>query len=222
MKKLNQTYKNIIFDLDGTLTDSAPGIKKSACYALNKYNITPGDDELTRMIGPPLKQSFQSIYGFSSEKTEEVIGHYREYFRAQGIFDNSLYPGVKQMLKSLTEDGRQLFVATTKATVFARQVLEHFKIAGFFSQVVGSNLDGSRSAKAEIIETIFSLSAGLLKTETVMVGDRKYDILGAQAHQLDSIAVLYGYGTLGELEAAKPTVIVNSLQELSTLLLNKN
>ena len=220
MKKLKQSYKNIIFDLDGTLTDSAPGIKKSALYALKKYNIVPTEDELTQMIGPPLKKSFQNIFGFSAEKTEEVIAHYREYFRDKGIFDNSLYPGVKEMIESLANEGRQLFVATTKATVFAKQVLEYFKIADYFSQVVGSNLDGSHSAKAEIIETIFSLTCGLLKEETVMIGDRKYDITGAKAHQLDSIAVLYGYGTLEELEAAKPTVIVGSLQELNTLLLN--
>lgn len=222
MNRLKLTYKNIIFDLDGTLTDSAPGIKKSLAYALAKYNIKATDGELTQMIGPPLKTSFKDIYGFSEEKTEEAIWHYREYFRVKGVFDNSLYPGIKDMLTELKEDGRRLFIATTKAKVFAEQVLKYFSIDHFFRQVAGSNLDGSNSSKDILIGSILSHSSDLAQPETVMVGDRKFDILGAKTHNLDSIAVLYGYGTLEELEGLEPTALASSVAALRALLLKNN
>ncbi len=219
MNRIHRLYRKILFDLDGTLTDSGPGIINSVSYALNKYGIRANNEELTAMIGPPLQQSFQIIYGFSNEKASEAVEYYREYFREKGMFENQLYPGITEMLKELFENNRQLYLATSKPTVFARQILQHFKIEYLFDQVVGSNLDGSRVVKPEIIGAVSELTGGLSRDETVMVGDREHDIIGAKAHELDTIAVTYGYGSLEELKSVQPTVVVSSVAELSELLL---
>jgi len=146
------------------------------------------------------------------------VEYYREYFRNKGIFDNQLYPGITEMLKQLNENNCQLYIATSKPTVFAKQILQHFKIEQFFQLVIGSNLDGSRVTKSEIIGTVKELAGGLNRDETVMVGDREHDIIGAQAHNLYTIGVAYGYGSLEELKTVQPTAIAGSVAELSILL----
>ncbi len=213
-------YSNLIFDLDGTLTDSAKGITRSVQYALNKYGINASEEELKPFIGPPLHLSFIKEYGFSEKEAFKAVEHYRDYYRETGIFENQLYPSVAKMLEAFNNNGAKLFIATSKPTVFAEKILKHFAIDNYFNIIAGSNLDGTRVEKKEVIGYVLNNTVNADKGETVMIGDREHDIRGAQTWKLDSIAVTYGYGSLDELIAAKPTYIVNSPEELTELLLN--
>ena len=215
---MSRRYVNILFDLDGTLTDSAEGVTRSVQHALKKYNINATADELKPFIGPPLQLSFQEVYGFSEPEANRAVEYYRDYYRDRGIYENRLYPGITEMLIKLQQNGMQLFVATSKPTVFARRVLEHFGVDRYFKLITGSNLDGTRVLKAEVIEAVLNEAGGLPSETTVMVGDREHDVIGARAHNLDSIAVSYGYGPLEELVAAKPSAIVHSVRELTETL----
>ncbi len=212
-------YSNIIFDLDGTLTDSAEGITRSVQYALSRYGITASEEEIKPFIGPPLHYSFMKEYGFSEKKAFQAVEHYRDYYREKGIYENRLYPSVTKMLEAFANNEAKLYIATSKPTVFAEKILKHFVIDNFFKVIAGSNLDGTRVEKKEVIGYVLNNSGRTDKSETVMIGDRKHDIRGAQAWKLDSIAVTYGYGSLDELIAAKPTYIVHSVVELSELLM---
>ncbi len=212
-------YSNIIFDLDGTLTDSAEGITRSVQYALSRYGITASGEEIKPFIGPPLHYSFMKEYGFSEKKAFQAVEHYRDYYREKGIYENRLYPSVTKMLEAFANNEAKLYIATSKPTVFAEKILKHFVIDNFFKVIAGSNLDGTRVEKKEVIGYVLNNSGRTDKSETVMIGDRKHDIRGAQAWKLDSIAVTYGYGSLDELIAAKPTYIVHSVVELSELLM---
>jgi phosphoglycolate phosphatase len=214
-------YQNILFDLDGTLTDSAEGVVNAISHALEKFGIRFSAEELKSLIGPPLQLSFQKKYGFSEEEVQQAITYYREYFREKGIYENRTYPGIPEMLQQLRSGGARLYLATSKPTVFAEIVLKHFKIDCFFEYAAGSNLDGSRIDKAEVIDHVLGKISSLKKEETVMVGDREHDIIGAKANGLDSVAVTYGYGPPEELTAAGPTYIVHSVDQLAELLKNQ-
>ncbi|MBW6464038.1 MAG: HAD family hydrolase [Firmicutes bacterium] len=218
---MNTIYKYILFDLDGTLTDSAEGVTRSVSYALSKYGIKTNPADLKTFIGPPLQLSFRQVYGFSEEKAREAVEYYRDYYREKGIFENRLYPGIKDMLKRLSEKDIKLFVATSKPTLFAKKILDYYEVGRYFELIIGSNLDGTRVDKTEVIQAVFEKAEIPDKNLAVMVGDREHDLIGAQKHNLDSIAVSYGYGTLEELKAANPTAIAHSVEELSSKLLKK-
>lgn len=214
------SYQVILFDLDGTLTDPKVGITKSVQYALAKYDIHEPDlDKLIPFIGPPLVESFQEFYSLTNEQANAAVGYYREYFTKAGMYENAVYPGIKELLAQLAAVDKQLIVATSKPTVFSEQIMAHFGLDGFFSSIVGSNLDGSRIHKAEIIDYILASLPRFDRRDIIMVGDRKHDILGANHNRIDSVAVSYGYGELAELEAAKPTYIVSTVPELGKCLL---
>ncbi|MCS5422528.1 MULTISPECIES: HAD family hydrolase [Psychrilyobacter] len=212
-------YKYILFDLDGTLTDPGVGITKAVQYALKKNNIIEESlSTLEIFIGPPLKDSFMEFYSFDEKMISDSIKYFREYFRKNGIFENEVYSGILDLLGELKNRGCKIAVATSKPTVFANTVLKHFGMMEYFDLIVGSNLDGTLGNKAEIINrAIENLKIKNLK-ETIMIGDRKYDIIGAEKNNIDSIGVLYGYGSLEELEAANPTYIVDSISQLNELL----
>ncbi|HHY09359.1 MAG TPA: HAD hydrolase-like protein [Firmicutes bacterium] len=214
----NKNY--ILFDLDGTLTDPGEGIINSLQYSLKHFNIKGKPETLRKFIGPPLIDSFMGFYGFDKETALKAIKYYRQYFHAEGVLQNYVYPGIDKLLKTLTARGKKLAVATTKPTVYALQVLEHFELLTYFPEdlVVGSFLDGRRTDKAELIQTALSLLDGD-HDSTVMVGDRKFDILGAKAAKITPVGVTYGYGERAELEKAGAAVIVDSVRELSELLL---
>lgn len=213
------SYEVILFDLDGTLTDPKVGITKSVQYALAKFNIYESDlDKLVPFIGPPLVESFQEFYSLSKEQAAAGVGYYREYFTKAGIFENAVYPGIKEMLALLAAAGKQLIIATSKPTMYSEQIVEYFGLTQFFQSIVGSNLDGSRIDKAEIIEYILAGLAGVDRQNVIMVGDRKHDIIGAQKNDLAVIAVKYGYGAAAELQAAKPTYTVATVNELAEIL----
>ena len=211
----------LLFDLDGTLTDPMVGITSSVQYALEKFGIHVRYlKELIPFIGPPLEESFQKFYGFSKEDAEKAIQYYREYYAPKGIFENEVYEGIPEMLAHLTEAGFTLLVATSKPTVFARKVLKHFGMEDYFSFVGGSELDGSRTKKAEVISYILK-TCGIEAKEAIMIGDRRHDIEGGKACGLESVGVLYGYGTEQELTEAGADHIIRTVAELEDYLRNQ-
>lgn len=212
-------YSTIMFDLDGTLTDPKTGITKSVQYALAKFGIMQDDpDVLAPFIGPPLMNSFIELYQFSDMEAKTAVEYYREYFIEKGMYENEVYPGVRELLQRIKEQNSTLIVATSKPEVFAKQILEYFQLAPFFDHICGSQLDGTLSDKSELIQSILQ-SKQVNKTDAVMIGDRKHDIIGAHRNGIASIGVTYGYGSQEELEDIRPTVIVNTVTELSKVLL---
>lgn len=214
-----KVYKYILFDLDGTLTDSKEGITKSVQYALSKLDIDVQDlDSLEKFIGPPLMDSFMEYYDLSEDKASIALNYYRERFSKIGLFENKVYPKIEVLLSELGKHNFQLIVATSKPTVFSTQILKHFKLDRFFYDIVGSTLDGTRSRKADVIK--YALNKNNIKdTEAIMIGDRNYDILGAKENNLPSIGVTYGYGSYDELKNAGASHIVKNVDELLERLL---
>ena len=211
-------YDVVLFDLDGTLTDSKIGITKSVQYALSKFNIREDNlDNLESFIGPPLSESFQKHYGFEPSQAQHAVDLYREYFSTSGMYENEVYPGIPDLLADLKSKGKQLIVATSKPTVFANQILHAFNLCQYFTTVVGSHLDGTRTSKTEIIAHALSSLEESKDNSVVMVGDREHDIIGAQGNAIDSIAVTYGYGLLLELQRANPTYFAHAVEDIGTL-----
>lgn len=214
-----KAYELVLFDLDGTLTDPKPGITQSVRYALEHLGVAITDlDSLTCFIGPPLHHSFARYYGLDEAQARAAVALYREYFAETGLYENMVYPGIPQLLEYLRSLDRRLIVATSKPTVYARRILEHFELESHFERVAGSDLDLSHSDKAEIIRDVVAPYEGVERAAIVMVGDREHDIIGACANRLDSIGVTYGYGSLAELRDAGATVIAASVDELAALL----
>ena len=217
----------VLFDLDGTLTDPKEGITKSVQYALAAFGIEEENlDNLEPFIGPPLKDSFMDFYGFDEEKAEQGIVKYRERFADTGIFENRIYDGIPLLIRKLKGNRKKIAVASSKPTVFVERILEHFEIRQYFDVVVGSELDGTRVKKEEVVEEALRQLYGEnpeeledKKKRTVMVGDRKFDVDGAKAQGIRSVAVTYGYGKMDELRIAKPDDAVRSVEELEALLL---
>lgn len=204
-------FQSILFDLDGTLTDAAPGITNSVKYALSKFGIDETDDnKLRKFLGPPLISSFMEFYGFSKEKAQKAVEYYREYFVPHGIFENEVYSGIPKLLQKLKADGKTLIIATSKPETFAVQIAEHFEIDSYFDLIAGSNLDNTRSKKAQVIEYALKTLGILDRAHAVMIGDREHDIKGAKKTGLRSIGVLYGYASPGELENAGADFTANS------------
>jgi len=213
-------YDIILFDLDGTLTDPKPGITKSVQYALSKMGIVEEDlEKLTTFIGPPLTTSFKEFYNMNDDEANQTLQYYRERFSTVGLYENAVYEGMKELLEELQNQGKTMFVATSKPTVFSTKIVEHFGLNHYFKAVIGSELDGTRVEKHEVIKSVLSEVAGCDPRKIIMVGDRKFDILGAQQNDIAVIGVAYGYGSYEELEAAKPNYIARTVSELGAMLL---
>lgn len=209
-------YKVILFDLDGTLTDSGEEITRSVQYALEKIGKPePERQKLNIFVGPPLLEQFQEYAAIDKETAKKAVEYYRERYAPVGIYENELYPGILEMLEELKARGYRLGVASSKPENFVNTVLEHFHMTSYFDQIVGSKPDGGRTDKTAVIEEAL-LRMGLEKhrNQVIMVGDKEHDVLGARKAGLDCIAVSYGYGTMEELENAHPLKIVNSTEEL--------
>lgn len=209
-----EDYKVILFDLDGTLTDPKLGITKGVEHALNHFGIHVDSlDDLTRFIGPPLYDSFYRFYGFNKERVEKAVTLFREYYADKGIFENYIYPGILPLLEKLKNQGKTLIVATSKPEVFAEKIIKHFKMDHCFTAINGSEFSGVHSNKTELIKYILD-DLDYDKSEVLMVGDRKHDIIGAVNNGIDSLGVNYGYSLPGELKEAGATYIKNSVDEL--------
>lgn len=213
------TYDYILMDLDGTITDPMVGITRCVQYALQHLGIYEEDlQKLCCFIGPPLADSFQEYYGFSEQQSQEAILKYRERFSTVGLYENVVYPGMEELLKHLKQMGKKLMVATSKPEIFARQILCHFRLEDYFVFIGGATLDGIRSRKEEVIKYVLETNRLQDFSSVVMVGDRQYDIQGARCFHLDSIGVLYGYGSQEELKAAGATYIVENIFQLKEIL----
>lgn len=211
-------YKTILFDLDGTLTDSEPGIVNSVRYALQSFGMDAEPAALRSFIGPPLYDSFRGTMGMGDEDAKRAVDTYRVYFRDKGMFENSPYPGVPEMLEALHGAGGRLIVATSKPEVFARRIAEHFGLVRSLEAVYGADMEGKRSSKIDVIRYAMR-EQGIGSSDAVMVGDRKYDITGAREAGLADIGVLYGYGSREELVEAGATRLASSVAELREMLL---
>lgn len=229
---MNKKY--ILFDLDGTLTDSSEGITKSIQYALESVGIHEENMEvLQRYIGPPLDYSFQQFHGITGEKTMQVVEKYRERYTDIGIYENRVYDGIVDVLKYLRDNGYILALATCKPEPFAIRIMEHFQLAEYFTVMVGSEFEGGvRRQKSQVIEEVFmrlhqklygdrELTRELLldmKADSLMVGDRNHDICGAKECQIESMGVRYGFAEPEELENAGADYIVDSVEEIAIVI----
>ena len=208
-------YDIVLFDLDGTLTKSEIGIVNAVTYALSKFDvIADNKEELKKFIGPPLTMSFIKYFDFTEEKAKEAVVYCQEYMKDKGICEAPLYGGIEEMLKKLKQKEKRLFIATSKPEVFATQIIKYLNIENFFDGIVGANLDGTRTDKAEIIASLIDNYAIFDKSKVVMVGDREHDIYGAKRTDIDSVGVLYGYGDMKELVSAGATYIIKTPLEL--------
>ena len=208
--------KNILIDLDGTLTDPKVGITTSARYGLEKIGHPISDEiNIDWIIGPPLKASLAKILNVEADHVlaEQALMGYRERFAVKGLYENHVFGGVAETLAELKRRGYRLFVATAKPTVYAKQILEHFDLAQYFTDIHGSELNGDRTNKAELIEYILAQQQ-LQADQCMMVGDREHDIFGARHNGIDTIAVNYGYGSQQELAVAQPKYKIDRFNQL--------
>ena len=208
--------KYVFFDLDGTLTDPALGITNSIMHALEKMNKpVPPREELYVFIGPPLLTAFQQYLGMTEEEAHLAISCYREYFSVKGLLENSPYEGVGNMLASLRDAGYRLCVATSKPEQFAVRILEHFGLAEYFELICGASMDSSRSSKTAVLEYLIEKTGC---ADAVMVGDRFHDIEGAKNVGIESVGVLWGYGSREELESHGAGYIAATMEELTAII----
>lgn len=204
----------LLFDLDGTLTDPREGITRSVQYALTQLDIHEPDlQALEHFIGPPLLQCFMQTYSLSEARAWEAVNHYRVRFREVGLYENRVFVGIVELLQLLREQGRTLYIATSKPTVFATEIARHFDFGHYFKAIYGSELDGTRTNKVELIAHLLQ-QEGLSPADTLMIGDRKHDLIGAHSNGLSAVAVGYGFGSQGELSGERPAHHFQTLAQL--------
>lgn len=215
-----QQYQTILFDLDGTLTDSAPGILNSVRYACRKLQLEmPQEATLRRFLGPPLPASFRDYLHLNEADTARAVSAFREYYPEKGIFENEVYPGIPELLRGLKAAGKTVVMATSKPELFARRIMEHFSLDQYFDAICGATIDETRTDKGDVIAYALQ-TAGISSTEgVVMVGDREHDVKGAARNGLPCIGVVYGYGSAEELWTAGAVTLADTVQDLHTLLL---
>ena len=213
-------YKYILFDLDGTITDSALGITNSVKYALNKLNAPiPPYETLCKFIGPPLLDGFRDFCGFGAEKAQAAVKLYREYYETTGLYENAVYDGISEFLRALKKKGKTVILATSKPEKFARLILEHFDLKQYFDYAAGASMDETRNKKDAVIAYALKECNITDKSLAVMVGDRRHDIFGAKQNGISCVGVLYGFGSLEELTAAGADYIAENIDELYKILL---
>lgn len=212
-------YKYIFFDLDGTLVDPKLGITKSVQFALDKFGITEDVNSLKHFIGPPLNKAFHKYYGFTEEQAMEAVGYYREYYAPIGLYESTRYRGITELLTKLKHADKKLYVVTSKPTFLAVEVVRFHKMAEFFEDVHGCLPDLSNADKTTLIKETLEMIDEQNKNSVVMIGDREHDIIGAKNNGVDSIGILYGYGSREEMTNIAPTRMVQSIEELEKYLL---
>jgi phosphoglycolate phosphatase len=210
-------YKTILLDFDGTVFDTGEGITKSVQYALKKFGIESELSDLYCFCGPPLVDMFMEKYGMTIERAHEAVAYYRERYSVTGLLECSVYPGIRDMTAKLRAQGRQVAVATSKPTAYAMKIMASQGMENDFDLVMGCEFDGTRSAKWEVIEAAMS-GLGAEKDSTLMVGDRKYDVIGAHRCGIPCAGVSYGFAEPGEFEAAGADFVVENTEELCKLI----
>ena len=209
--------KSILFDLDGTLTDSGEGIINCAILALAHYGLPiPSREEMRVFVGPPLTESFIR-HGVPADKAEEAVAIYRSRYIPIGKYENNPFPGIRELLETLHEMGYKLYVATSKPEGMSIDILKHFDLDRYFTRICGASMDSSRNTKEAVIEYLMETTGE--RENMVMVGDTKFDVLGAKHHGIPCIGVSWGYGTVEDMENAGAAAIVHTPDELLKLLL---
>ncbi len=213
-------YQYIFWDLDGTLTDPGLGITNSILYSLEKFGIVEKDrTKLYPFIGPPLLESYEKFYGFKEDECEKAVLYYREYFGDKGKFENEVYEGIPEFLQKLVDKGYKLVLATSKPEHFAREIMEHFDLAKYFYRLCGSSVQETHETKADVIrKAIWECSIEDV-SRVLMIGDRMHDVCGASECGMDSVGVLWGYGSREELLQNGATYLVSNLKELEKVIL---
>lgn len=212
-------YDTVLFDLDGTLTDSAPGILNCVRYALDRMGL-PEPEDMLRFVGPPLIVSFGEFCGLDSERAAEAVGYYRERYRDIGIFENEPYDGVFPMLDSLKAAGIRLAVATGKPEEFSLRILEKFGLMGYFEFLGGDDFEGSRKEKHTVIEYVLSALGDPDREGVLMVGDRMHDVIGAHRSGIKCLGTLWGYGGSEELEKYGVDLTAEDPQSAASIILS--
>lgn len=214
---MKQTY--LFWDLDGTLTDSGPGIINSVKYTLRKMGKEiPAENVLRKFIGPPLIYSFQEYSGMSEEEAQLGVMTYREYYAETGLFENKVYEGIEPVLKKFQEFGKKLVVATSKPEKFSVRIIGHFGLDSYFTMIAGSSMDESRNTKEAVIRYAIQRLGIENPQNIIMIGDREYDVRGAKQCGIDCIGVLWGYGSKEELQSAGAVAVAESPEHLFGLL----
>ena len=209
----------IMFDLDGTVLDSKPGIFRSAAYALKKLGFSmPSDDEMMAFLGPPLSDGFANVCHIPHDWIQNAIVYYREYYTNGGMFEASIYNGIEEVIDTLHQHGKRCFITTSKPQIYAQRILERFKVAGLFDGLYGCELNGERSHKSEVVSFCLE-QQGALAGDSVLIGDRHFDVNGAKMLEIPCIGVLYGYGSKEELEHAGAMALCATPEELLDVLL---
>lgn len=218
--KLCDIYKYLMFDLDGTLTDSKIGLVNAIEYAVKKMGLAPLPDAVVeKFLGPPLFGSFETHCGMDKKTAKAAVSYFREYYADKGIFENEPYEGIEELLIALKASGNSLFIATSKPTISALKVCAHFNIDRYFTEILGSEMDGSIIEKRDIIGILIDRHSLDIR-KTLMIGDRENDIAGGRSNGLDTVAVGYGYGSDEELTHAKARYYVKTMSDLRNLLLS--
>lgn len=208
--------KAILFDLDGTLTDSGEGIINCAALALRHFGLpVPDNQKMREFVGPPLDATFIR-FGVPADKTDEAIRVYRSRYTTIGLFENFPYPGIEDALIKLIQQGHRLFVATSKPEEMSVKILEKFGLAKYFEKICGATLDGTRSSKSDVIAYLLAQADNI--AEAIMVGDTTYDVIGAAKHGIDTIGVSWGYGNAANMQAAGAKAIANTMEEMVALI----
>lgn len=214
-------YRLVLFDLDGTLVDSSPGIVNSLQHALAIFDVSATEATLKALIGPPVPEILRQLAPdiFCEPKhVKRALRAQRDYYARQGVYESVVYPGIELLLQGLKQQGKQLIIATSKPTVFAKKIIAHHGLTSYFHRIVGSYLSLKRSRKIDIIDHILQRTR-FEKTAICMIGDRHHDLDAAQALGIASIGVSYGYGELQEIVACCPTDMAHSVTELGSVLL---
>jgi len=213
-------YKYLFFDLDGTIIDSSEGVTKCFKYALEYYGIEVNDlRELYRVVGPPLKQSFEEFYSLSENDSINAVKKYRERYENVGVFECKLYDGIENQLSKLKENGYKLVLATSKPTVYAKRILNKFHLTDYFYYIGGADIENNISTKEEVLESILNTLDIKDFSTILMIGDRKYDLMGAQYFGIDALGVLYGFGSYEELMSYQNIGVAEKVEDICKYLL---
>lgn len=219
---MNSAYKHIIFDLDGTISDSREGIFNAYLHTTDQLNLgIPEKEQLLSLIGPPLQKGFRDVFGLQGEDNEIAVKVFRAYYGSKGLFENILYDGIKGLLERLQEAGCLLYVATAKYEVYAHQVLKHFGIHELFTDVAGADYNGLHASKVQLIATLLRRNNLTDPSTVVVIGDTRYDIEAASELAIDSVAVTYGFTAADEIIAFDPDYVANSVEDLEKVLLQE-
>lgn len=220
MNNEGKKFKYFLLDFDGTVVNTGEGITKGVAYALKYFGIEVSDlSSLHNFIGPPLTESFQQFYHFTEQQSIEAVKKYREYYKPYGMYESEPYEGMIALLKKVKEKGGKIVLATSKPEIMAKNLLKYFKADMYFELIAGSNPDEGRDKKGEVIQYAIN-KINIPFEQAIMIGDRKYDILGAKENKLSSIGVLFGFGDREELETAGADYIVKDTKELEKLMLS--